>query len=276
MLRRSDVNYLGIELRKKNGSPALGKVPKVIIPQRAMEGIERLAWNATARGIETGGNFFGNLEADNIYKIVMATGPGDESQQSPGSFVADKKHAQQRLDSLREVSELYWIGSWHVHPRNYDRLSSTDINSMMKIVEDPECLDYYIAMVLSACDSKMKVRCFLFRNGADEIIEMNVLLKKVEEIGKIPESRKNYTIPLQTNIKEMLVHKGLYDIGLSEEDEHIIIEAKHNDQDILLIIPIKTKESPILFVEQRLTFVPINWNSLCTLKDFIKAINLES
>lgn len=243
-----------------------------------MENMENLAWNATDKNIETGGYFFGYRNSDDSYLIASCTGPGNKAIKSSARFIPDAEDLQKEFDVMNKEYDIYWIGSWHVHPRNFCELSGTDIHSMTSTVNDPDCLDFFIAMVFSAYDDKMNVKAFTIEKGQEIIQEAFINLESDSKIlDGLQEDRANFPPKKETSqkIKQLLESKGFLNLTYEMIDHYHLFEGIYNKVEILLCIPTNKKVSPCFFVNDKLVFVPINWNDLCTVEDFIESIELS-
>lgn len=250
--------------------------PIIFISKDFMESMEDMAWNATDNNIETGGYFFGYRERKDNYFITSYTGPGNKAIKSSARFIPDADELQKEFDVLNKDLDIYWIGSWHVHPRNFCDLSATDINSMSITVNDPECLEFFIAMVFSAYNDKMHFKAFMIEKGR-KIVQATI---NTERALKIDDSKEDCLKSQSWNdnslrIKKLLESKGFLNLSYEIIDHYHLFKGLYEKLEILLCIPINRRYSPSLFVNDKLFFVPINWNDLCTVEDFIDCIELS-
>ena len=251
--------------------------PEVTISEKCMERMETLAWSATKSNFETGGYFFGYCYGVNSFLIAFITGPGEKAKKSSTSFIADAENLQKKLNHINDKIDVDWIGSWHVHPTNYCNLSHTDMNSFINTVNDPECRDFFVAMVFSAYGDEMKVKAFIIKKGQTTPQEANIRYMSDSNIkGKLLEDAKlKPNNIISTNVKTKLENMGFNNLTYESIDSYHIFKGNYNNVDILLFIPINNSISPNLFVNDELFFVPINWNDLCTIEDFIDSIELN-
>ncbi len=247
----------------------------VKISEENLDFMNLLAWEATHSRKETGGNFFGIQESKSTFLIGFTTGPGNNTVAENTLFIPDANQDQIELDRLNSTYDIRWIGSWHVHPRNMCGLSGTDISSMTEIVNDPECMDFYVAMVFSAYGKKMDYKCFLFEKGKNEINEMNIIVEQDVRIReKLPSRYKQEAIESQA-IDSILLEKGFTDLQYSHLENHSFIEAKYNESNVRFCVPKSGSLSPSIRVNNERYFVPINWNDTCTFEDFVSCIDLN-
>jgi hypothetical protein len=97
-----------------------------------------------SRDVETGGLLVGRqvLYQDRpVLVILFASGPGQEAQRSPLSFVPDH---QSNLRDLREWRRRYaryeidFVGVWHKHPPGLSVPTAGDVRQALGILNDPD------------------------------------------------------------------------------------------------------------------------------------------
>lgn len=247
----------------------------VVISRENLEFMSQLAWKATNICKETGGNFFGIQESESTLLIGFTTGPGKNTVEKSTQFIPDVNQDQIKLDYLNSRYDIRWIGSWHVHPRNMCGLSGTDVSSMTEVVNDPECMDFYVAMVFSAYGNKMTYKCFLFEKGKDEINEMNIIIEQDAQIKTRLPSRHGPEVRGTQAIDLILFEKGFTDLQYSYLETYTFIEAKYNESNIIFCVPKLDTLSPSILVNDERFFVPINWNDTCTFEDFVSCIDVS-
>jgi len=258
--------------------------PKVIIPKHDMKIMESLAWEATEKGLETGGYFIGTQIGKDTYVIGKSTDSGSDPLESSVRFQADINDMQREIDLMRKKYDVFWIGTWHVHPQKFCALSEVDTSSMERFLSDPECMDYDFAMVFSAYGKKMKHGIWMMKKDDLELVEVDIIskdnvLKDLPRIGEVTingVTRDTLMLDKMNTYIKTLKKNGF---NISEKNIHHpyhVIESTIDDSTATFFIPFDEKESPILFINGKMHFVPINWNGVCEFEDFVQAINIEN
>ena len=265
------------DILKNYFTESIPKKIKVIISNSDMKFMESLAWEATKKNLETGGYFIGTQIGNDTYIISKCTGPGSDALESSVMFQADISDMQKEIDLMREKYDVFWIGTWHVHPRNFCGLSGTDTSSMKQFLKDPECMDYDFAMVFSAYGKEMKYGIWMMKKDDKKLITVNIITENQisKYLPKIKEIKDNHNQDKINTYFTTLKQNG-YIIFKGEIDgQYFIIESTINKFNATFLIPFNERESPILFIDGNMRYVPINWNSLCSFEDFVSAINID-
>lgn len=111
---------------------------QVLLAPQVMKRLRRELWRAGSR--EIGGLLLAEHVADELFRVVEIS-----VQRTGGThvgFIRDPQRHRRQLESFfRRTGEDYtrfnYLGEWHSHPRFPAAPSSTDVESMQSIVEDP-------------------------------------------------------------------------------------------------------------------------------------------
>lgn len=222
--------------------------------------------------------------------IAQSTGPGESFECSTTHFVPDAKYGQMELDNLNQDFDIYWLGSWHVHPRNFCALSGIDTRMMRRFIDDSECLNYFVEMVFSASGDTMQYRSYIM-NDTHQLIEVNIVVENSGPINEMLLPFKKESVGIANNIRtkktDELSERLLEDIRVilqerkmdfmkfEDYQQYLEIALSIKGNPFILIIPKDKVECPILLRDDTQVFVPINWNRLLTIEDFIDAIPIK-
>ena len=90
--------------------------------------------------METGGLLMGYRDANGDAVITDVTGPGPDAIHTECSYVPDYEHDTEQAERLYHDSGRIhtYLGDWHTHPKNVDRLSDRDISAMKTIADSPD------------------------------------------------------------------------------------------------------------------------------------------
>lgn len=266
------------ESKKENISREIDD-PKIIIPQSYMEFMENLAWSATKNDEETGGYFYGYRDSHKNYVIAHCTGPGDKATKTRVRFIPDADLLQKELDNLNDIYDVNWIGSWHVHPRNLCQLSKIDIDSMIKVVNDPECCNYFLAVVFSAYGDELDYKAFNIEKDQKVIQEFKIQIESDSNIiNRLNEDciKQKVEINEPLQIQKIIEKHGFTNVNYKMIDVCHVFRFVYHDVDVHLFVPIDNKISPCCFVNDKQFPVPINWNYLTLdVGDFIDSFKAE-
>jgi integrative and conjugative element protein (TIGR02256 family) len=87
--------------------------------------------------VETGGILVGGYSPEDIV-AVFAIGSGPSANRTPSRFAPDVAWQQKILDNYFERYGLNYVGSFHRHPRNFNRPSIIDHRTAIQILNDPD------------------------------------------------------------------------------------------------------------------------------------------
>jgi integrative and conjugative element protein (TIGR02256 family) len=105
----------------------------------------------TARGsplAETGGILIGHHAGHDI-RVTKATDAGPSAQASIGAFVRDTQHCQKILADEFALSGADYVGEWHSHVIDLPHPSRGDLETLARIVLDPDYNFPSFAMILA-------------------------------------------------------------------------------------------------------------------------------
>ncbi|TKX74754.1 hypothetical protein EXE46_07770 [Halorubrum sp. GN11_10-6_MGM] len=134
--------------------------PTVIVPRPELDTIRSETAADRADESETGGVLIGRRLDDERLFCVAATRPGPNAEHRRAEFSPDVDHAQSILDDYRTEYDVVWIGTWHKHPGEMNRLSDGDVAQMREFVRDPETVDEIVAIVTTYVDGVVKLNPF--------------------------------------------------------------------------------------------------------------------
>ncbi|EPF90584.1 hypothetical protein GCM10025882_35640 [Acinetobacter gyllenbergii] len=84
---------------------------------------------------EAGGQLFGSYNGHNTTKIIGITGPRPQDWRTRFGYVPNAKAEQAEIKENYKLG-LHFLGDWHTHPQDIPFPSSTDENSMKKLVKE--------------------------------------------------------------------------------------------------------------------------------------------
>ncbi|MFD1607494.1 Mov34/MPN/PAD-1 family protein [Oceanobacillus luteolus] len=88
---------------------------------------------------ETGGILIGYYSEDQHTAIITKiTGPPGDSKHGLAWFERGTEGLQNILDNAWEKEQVYYLGEWHYHPKDFPSPSSIDINQMELISKNPK------------------------------------------------------------------------------------------------------------------------------------------
>lgn len=88
---------------------------------------------------ETGGILIGYYSEDQHTAIVTKiTGPPRDSKHGLTWFERGTEGLQNILDNAWEKEQVYYLGEWHYHPKDFPQPSFIDINQMKRISRNPK------------------------------------------------------------------------------------------------------------------------------------------
>lgn len=134
--------------------------PTVIVPRPELDTIRSETAANREDGSETGGVLIGRRLDDERLFCFAATRPGPNAEHRRAEFSPDVDHAQSILDDYRTEYDVVWIGTWHKHPGEMNRLSDGDVTQMRDFVRDPETVDEIVAIVTTYVDGVVKLNPF--------------------------------------------------------------------------------------------------------------------
>lgn len=134
--------------------------PTVIVPRPELDTIRSETTADRAAESETGGVLIGKRLDDERLFCLAATRPGPNAEHRRAEFSPDVDHAQSVLDDYRTEYDVVWIGTWHKHPGEMNRLSDGDVTQMRDFVRDPETVDEIVAVVTTYVDGVVKLNPF--------------------------------------------------------------------------------------------------------------------
>lgn len=120
--------------------------PEVWVAQRVLDHIKSLA--AGSPHIETGGILMGPPDASKIV-VTQATGPGPRAIRTRGHFLRDTVYCQAVLDKAHRRYGWDYVGEWHSHVVPLDHPSSGDIDTLNRIMSDPDYGFRHFIMILA-------------------------------------------------------------------------------------------------------------------------------
>ncbi|TKX67741.1 MULTISPECIES: Mov34/MPN/PAD-1 family protein [Halorubrum] len=134
--------------------------PTVIVPRPELDTIRSETAADREDRSETGGVLIGRRLDDERLFCFAATRPGPNAEHHRAEFSPDVDHAQSILDDYRTEYDVVWIGTWHKHPGEMNRLSDGDVTQMRDFVRDPETVDEIVAIVTTYVDGVVKLNPF--------------------------------------------------------------------------------------------------------------------
>lgn len=100
---------------------------------------------------ETGGVLIGYVDSERRAHVIRATGPGPNAEQSAYRFSRDVDYVQSELEQAAgELGERgAYVGEWHSHLVADPRPSTTDIDSLCGIADEPGYLTRCPIMIIA-------------------------------------------------------------------------------------------------------------------------------
>lgn len=144
-----------------------------------------------ARRCEIGGLLLGEHLEGETFRLVEVT-----IQRTGGSavhFVRDPALNQKQLDDFfsrtgADYTRFNYLGEWHSHPSFEPLPSSTDINTMQSIVEDPAVgVNFLVLLIVRLTRWKqIKVSAMMFRaNIQPEFVQVSTESDQIDRKGWI-------------------------------------------------------------------------------------------
>lgn len=84
---------------------------------------------------EAGGQMFGIFEADTI-RIVEATRPRKKDIRTRFGFLPHRPSEKKEISQRYAENGLHFLGDWHTHPQKIPQPSTTDTNSVIRMLEE--------------------------------------------------------------------------------------------------------------------------------------------
>lgn len=120
---------------------------------------------------ETGGILVGTAGAVTEF---IPSGPG--ARRTASSYELDVEHLQPLLDEAEDRG-LQFLGVWHVHPEGVPELSSTDLGTARRILEDEEYgVDELLLPLTVRVHNEIETRFFLMRADASEPLHVPLVV----------------------------------------------------------------------------------------------------
>ncbi len=250
------------------GQPSSGVFrDRVFILDIALSHIESIIRNHALLGdIETGGIFLGKRTSEGII-ILHATDAGPGADCFHTEFSPDVAYVQKVLKSYRKEYDVYYIGSWHRHPRGYSRLSQSDLQQLHRIIDDPDMLDEFVSLIVTDVDG-IKMNFFhidkektLREIAINKITSEDIRLKHLQHqknqwgppiknkpsISSIQGSQLDYStreVPNDVHGQNRLKTTS----GDSKEERDIFWYDRKEIRDRLLQEQDKLKKDPVVFI----------------------------
>lgn len=83
---------------------------------------------------EAGGQLFANVQ-DDLWEIVLATGPRSTDRRGRFSFWPDRRREQLEIEQYF-ANGLTYVGDWHTHPEKVPQPSNDDLVSIRNVVRE--------------------------------------------------------------------------------------------------------------------------------------------
>jgi|ERR1017187_6119494 integrative and conjugative element protein (TIGR02256 family) len=145
---------------------------QLLLAPQIVEHLRRELGRAGKR--EIGGLLMGEHLHDEIFRVIEIS-----VQRSGGShacFVRNPKKHQDKLQKFfARTDENYvrfnYLGEWHSHPSFEPAPSSTDIQTMQSIVDDPDVGVNFLVLLIARLSNgkKLEVTAMAFRAGAPPV-----------------------------------------------------------------------------------------------------------
>lgn len=112
--------------------------------------------------VETGGLLIGYHDANGDVVITEVTGPGPDAIHTESSYVPDYEYDTEQADLLYHASgRLHvYLGDWHTHPKNVDRLSRRDVRALKTIAETPSARAEEPVMIILVHEREWAIRAW--------------------------------------------------------------------------------------------------------------------
>lgn len=121
-------------------------IPKLMVWTETAAFIRRTA--AQSPSTETGGILIGHHIGRDI-RVVRATDAGPGARRSQCGFLRDTEYCQKILNEEFAISGADYVGEWHTHVVDLPRPSRGDLETLARIVLDPDYNFPSFAMILA-------------------------------------------------------------------------------------------------------------------------------
>jgi integrative and conjugative element protein (TIGR02256 family) len=141
MSPKESVKYL-----RKLTKQAVERLPKLTVSPHVIDFIQRTASQSPMT--ETGGILMGHHVGRDI-RVLRATDAGPGARRSQCGFLRDTEYCQKILNEEFAVSGADYLGEWHTHVINLPHPSRGDLETLARIVLDPDYNFPSFAMILA-------------------------------------------------------------------------------------------------------------------------------
>lgn len=141
---------------------------RLLLELEQLASLERELKNARSR--ETGGLLFGEHVAGDLFRVVSI------STQQPGTssrFVRDPQHHAEALNAFFEKTgndyeHFNYLGEWHSHPSFHPTPSSTDHQTMIEILNDPEVgVNFLVLLIVRRSWTALQMSATVYSPNCD-------------------------------------------------------------------------------------------------------------
>lgn len=156
----------------------------LFINKHALEKIKEYS-RAAPPGLETGGILIGT-EMDGKKVVFFATGPGEKAIQKTFMFSSDVKRTQRIIDKYYNEYGCNYLGVWHKHPPEFERLSAGDLRQANEILKDESYhVTELILPIVNIVNGELRLRVFRFNGGEPTQTEWTVVEHDSDLINQI-------------------------------------------------------------------------------------------
>jgi integrative and conjugative element protein (TIGR02256 family) len=149
--------------------------------------IEKVAYNQMLRTLEEygdneiGGMIIGYRKGRNQFVISDFTTADDSKTFDIASFIREPVKSLKKLKEAFKKKNHNYLGEWHSHPRFRLYPSRGDVNTMKRIISDPDYgVDFSLLIISKERNGKLEMAGFLFHRRIENFLEASIKYDREE------------------------------------------------------------------------------------------------
>ena len=218
-------------------------VPHIMITKQAINAMYR--YSKKQQGTETGGMILGHKvcrDAQRLFVIEKATGPGSQATFSPHSFQPDIEYYRK---TRKRYSYMSYLGEWHKHPPQQNDYSQYDIEQAQKILREESIEEMICPISYQVSRGKKKrfaITFFYINRYLNQFIPLSYSI-----VNSVPLEKHRLVVIEKKVLKSFLKSKKntqFFDVDFYEKEgvTHLFSEVYDGSSQVHLISVKKTRE----------------------------------